>query len=471
MTTTNVETLNEKNTSIDQEESVTISSETLQQLLQNMTHRDQPVSEKELLKAATLLQEIISSPSPAVEVAKHLDEIDNLLPAIIDLNIQQAKTDGRPDIASGLRDLKTNITLQKSIFEESFKQQPPQKADNTKEGKFVGKVAVFESANSDSCVRERAKTLRTSLQESNSLVNDSEKPDVAVFINPFSDPVMVEKMAEVSVANVPIILDLDRYIDLAVFTGQKSGETASSPQPLDRRLISALLLADLITVSTESFAETLRLSGFPAMTIPDGWSKSNPYWAESSKLDCPTIQLGWFGNSDNLDDLAVIRRPLIRILREFDDKVRIIIVGNQNAYRMFDSVPENLKTFIPCLAQDELPYIINQMDILLMPLRKTELNEMSSDKMLVYAGVKRIPWVASDFPASHEWNHGGMLCNSLEEWHTNLRCLIQDKDLRNTLGRDGALAASSREMQTHLNLWHKAFNLVQTIHQNKVINN
>jgi hypothetical protein len=266
---------------------------------------------------------------------------------------------------------------------------------------------------------------------------------------------------------VPIILDLDQFNEQTFLAGSNKMIPNSPSQSLNKAYFSSLFLADLITVTSDPFAESLRLAGYPVMTIPNGWSITNPYWAEKKDTTGATIQMGWFGNSENLDDLAIIRRPLIRILREFDDKLRLIIVGNQNAYRMFDHIPDELKTFIPCLVQDELPYIMNQMDILLMPLRKTAANEMCSDEMLVYAGIKKIPWIASSFPASTSWAKGGMICTDLEEWHTNLRCLILEKGLRRSLGSEGFHNAARREMFFHIHLWHKAFSLVQSFQENK----
>jgi hypothetical protein len=133
---------------------------------------------------------------------------------------------------------------------------------------------------------------------------------------------------------------------------------------------------------------------------------------------------------------------------------------------MFDHVPVELKTFIPFLAKDELPYIINQMDVVLMPLRKTMKNTMRSDEILMYAGIKKIPWVASPFSMVKNWGKGGVMCTTLEEWHTSLRCLILDRALRESLGYEGFQKATRREMLVHVQQWLKAFKLVQAQKRN-----
>jgi tetratricopeptide (TPR) repeat protein len=54
-------------------------------LLQRLTGKSQIISENDIVRAAELLDKIINSESPADLVASHLDEIDELLPALIEL--------------------------------------------------------------------------------------------------------------------------------------------------------------------------------------------------------------------------------------------------------------------------------------------------------------------------------------------------------------------------------------------------
>lgn len=447
-----------------QEEPIPTSPEALRRLLQTLTHREEPVSEEEMIRAATLLNEIVSSPRPAVEVSQRLEEIDSLLPALIDLNIQQAKHDGRPDLAAGLQNLKNNIHLQKSIQKTAAQELRLDNDDMTGPvEKFTGKVVVFQPGNESAASNNRIRLLQTTLEAEGCLVRDTgldDHPDLAVFSNPFLDPQLMEKMVKYSASGVPVILDLDQYYDQNFFPGLNSTSGGIMDQVVDRAYVSSLILADLITVTSEAYAKNLRSSGYPAMAISNSWSIQNPYWAEKVNTVGATLQLGWFGSSGNLEDLAVIRRPLIRILNEFNDKIRLIIVGDQDAYRMFDHVSDSLKTFIPGVGEDDLPYLINQMDILLMPLRKTPGNQMRSDDILMYAGIKKLPWIASPFPAAMDWKKGGVICSTAEEWHTNLRFLILDKDFRRALGSDGFHKATRREMLVHIQQWYRAFSLV-----------
>lgn len=452
------------------------SPEALQKLVQQLAHREQPISEKELMRAAKLLNDIVNSSRPAVEVANRLNEIDDLLPVLIDLNIHQAKVDGRPDLAAGLKNLKANISIQKTIIGKGDQSAGLVTIDEPgSKAKFSGKVAIYQPTDVNAENSDRMRLLTDGLYKADCLAEPGEGsngyPDLALFSNPFLDAHLMEKMVKFSAAGVPIILDLDQYFEQSIFPGENNPKGGNLPGSIDRSFVSALILADLITVPSESYAASLQESGYPAIEITNGWTMANPYWAEKAATAGATLQMGWFGNNGDLDDLAVIRRPLIRLLNEFNDKLRLIIIGNQDAYRMFDHVPDELKTFIPRLTKEELPFILNQMDIVLMPLRKTAANEMRSDDVLMHAGVKKIPWAASSFPAVKNWGKGGLICYTPEEWHTSLRCLILDKELRQTLGMEGFHNASKREMLIHVQQWYKAFSLVQSMKKNKLASN
>jgi hypothetical protein len=96
---------------------------------------------------------------------------------------------------------------------------------------------------------------------------------------------------------------------------------------------------------------------------------------------------------------------------------------------------------------------------------------MNSDDLFMYAGIKKIPWVASPSSVSTKWTKGGILCSTLDEWHTNLRYLILDKELRFALGSDGFNKAATREIRTSIGSWNQAFNFMASFqHSGKKIN-
>ncbi|EKD87670.1 MAG: hypothetical protein ACD_35C00294G0001, partial [uncultured bacterium] len=90
-------------------EEIPTDSASVSKMLQDITGRPTPVTEAEILSAASLLDSIVHSQNPAEIVARNLEQIDTLLPALIELNIRQAKNDRRFDLVNMLQALKENI--------------------------------------------------------------------------------------------------------------------------------------------------------------------------------------------------------------------------------------------------------------------------------------------------------------------------------------------------------------------------
>ncbi len=102
------------------EEPVPTDMQAVSRLLQRLTGSPRSIREDDIMRAATLLEKIVNSATPADLVSAHLDEIDNLLQALIEVNIRQARADGHIDVADALRNLQLNIDYQLSSKEDYF---------------------------------------------------------------------------------------------------------------------------------------------------------------------------------------------------------------------------------------------------------------------------------------------------------------------------------------------------------------
>ena len=101
------------------EESAPTDLAAVARLLQRLTGKTKAIDENDIVRAAFLLDKIINSDSPAELVSRHLDEIDELLPALIELNIRQAHADGKTELAQALRALQFNVDRQLVAKEEN----------------------------------------------------------------------------------------------------------------------------------------------------------------------------------------------------------------------------------------------------------------------------------------------------------------------------------------------------------------
>ncbi len=423
-------------------------------LLQRLTGNTKEVDENDVVRVAFLLDSIINSGSPAEMVVQHLDEIDELLPALIELNIRQAHADGRPDLADGLRNLQRTIDFQLVGKQENSPGVENQEFDPPR---FNGNVLMLlpdleTKSKRTSLLKQALESLGCRVSErSEYLANRDIKPDIVITSNPHTNPRLIDSLSALSAAEVPIILDLDADFELLPISHRDYNTRGLGTRTRSDAFAAALALARVVTVPAEMQAQSLKGAARQIFVVPDGWSRQNKLW-EKEPPSRGTINIGWAGSSGQLEDLVSIRRYIIRITREFSN-TRVVILGNPAAYRLFESLPENRRFYVPVVSHEEIPHLLNQLDILLVPLRNLPYNLSLPDSPLVEAGARGVPWIASTTPEFRRWSAGGILCENLDEWHLNLRHLVMDRELRLNLGNAGKDAAKAREMDYLGQLW------------------
>jgi len=430
-------------------------------LLQRLTGKSQEISESDILRAADLLEKIINSESPAELVSSRLDEIDELLPALIELNIRQAYADGKPELADSLRGLQLNIDYQLAARDGESPDAASAGAQN--HAPFKGSILfllpeVEHISGRMTLLKSALEALGCQVSEKREFIpNRDSAPDVVITSDPHLKPALIESLSALSLTNVPIILDLDTDFDKQPISHPEYNTRGLGTRVRSNAYTSALSLARTVTVPSEVHAESLKNLVQDVRVIPDGWSEQNKLWHKDPQPR-NTINIGWMGTNGQIEDLILIRRFIIRIIREFHN-TRIVIIGNPQAYRLFEGLPENRRMYLPAVAQEEFPYQLGQVDVLLVPLCNTPYNLSLPDTILMEAGAKGIPWVASPIQSFKNWQMGGVVSETMDEWHLNLRHLVMDEELRRRLGREGRMAAKAREMKQSGKAW------LEIIHQ------
>jgi hypothetical protein len=142
-------------------------------------------------------------------------------------------------------------------------------------------------------------------------------------------------------------------------------------------------------------------------------------------------------------------------LREFP-QAHLLIVGDPEVYALFEGLPEGQRQYLPAVGPEDFPYLLRQVDVLLLPYRASRFNGSLSDRLLVQGGALRIPWVGSRLPALVAWESGGLVANTADDWHPCLRQLVLDADLRCSLGEAGRTKAEAREIGRLAQAWMEA---------------
>lgn len=429
-----------------------LEAERLEFLLQKLTGKSRGVQENEIEKATQLLEKIIRSSNPADLVATHLDQIDTLLPALLEMNIRQAKAERRNDLAQGLTNIQESIGQPQTTLNNLSK--GPSDLENLSKVHTV--TMLVPEQDSPSVRAQFIHDCISALGIKVEIVHSTDEarlshPQLVVVCNPHVNPWLLEYMAECTAQKIPTILDLDAdYEQMPLNHPEYLFKGLGSPVNA-RGYAAALLLSNLITTPSQKFAEQLSSSGYHVQCLPDGWSHSNYLW-EKKGPKRTTINIGWLGGSGMLEDLVEIRRILIRITREFS-KAQLVISEDQKVFQLFENLPENRKMFLPEVSPEDYPFILGQLNILVVPLRNIPFNFTQPDTILMQAGIKRLPWVGSKLPMTVEWNAGGLIASTQDEWHTNLRQLLLDDDTREKLGEMGYQKAKDRELSQMKELW------------------
>lgn len=443
-----------------------LSNASIARLIQALTGKSFAVSEMELEQAANLLDETMNSPSPALSVAENLDSIDTLLPALIELNIRQARSNGRQDLVSQLENMKAEIIGGKLLEPVGMSDvSDPISVDAGAKTRMLN-ILVVGMNTIDS--PHRMGLIGQGLADGGHVVEVSKESadfswdayDVVIAHNPHANPLVLKGLAARAAHKLPTIVDLD-YDFRQMNVDHPDFSRMGLANPVSARAFKAALeLANHVTVGGKATAEMLTAEGYPVSVIPDSWWGKNPFWQRSAPPRA-TLNIGIFSDAGQVEAVAMVRRAVIRVLREFP-QTRLVISGDPQNYHLFDSLPDVRRLFLPPADAEDYPYLLAQADILLMPMMENPFNAFLPDRKFMEAGVRKIPWIASLTPASLEWGKGGLIANSFEEWYSLLHMLVKDGNIRQELGSEGSKKSSERESQIVGFQWMKVIESITT---------
>jgi tetratricopeptide (TPR) repeat protein len=416
-------------------------------LLQRLTGSASPITDEEVARAARMLQDILRSPEPAQEVARRLEEVDALLPALLELNIRQARADGRPELVRPLEELLHYIDLQVRVRREDMAE--PDVRSTADVDVIRRRILFLMPATGTISPRQH---IALEAIESRGLhpdiataaeIDRLRAADVVMLFDPHTSASAMEALAMCAGSRVPVVVDLsDNFESMPVDHPAYAERGLGTPEAA-KAYTAAIQLADVISVPSRMLAESLGAAGRQVEVVPDGWSRRNELWQKTTARR-RALNIGWLGCAGCLEDLALVRRAIIRLMREFSH-VQLMIGGDPSAYQLFETMPETRRQYLPPAHAEDYPYLLSQVDVLLLPYRNTAYHHSLSDRAVMEAGVKAVPWIASPIPAFVDWAAGGLIASAVDEWHLHMRTLVLDESLRASLAVGGQTKAGTRE--------------------------
>ena len=432
------------------------------ELIQRQTGNVALVSEEDVVKANKLLEEYLRSPTPSQAVAQHFDEIDQLLPALIELNVRQARADGKNDLAEALQDMLANVLLQIDLTDSAPEKHPVNKISKKPHEKQVLLVGMDSY---DAPLRKQliAQALADRGVEVMELPDENTGDtwgtcEIMIAHNPHGSQEFGRLIGARAAAGLATILDLDMNFEKLPVSHPDYEQLGLKTANDIRTYRASLMLANQVCVKSAQYEEILREDGFPTQVIPDSWNQENLLWHKPAPQRS-TFNIGIYVMPGQIEDVKQIRRSVLHVIREFPN-TRLVINGDLDVFRMFDSLPDSKRVFLPSVEDEDYPYLLAQSDILLFPLQNNEFNNQRSDSNVMDAGIRRIPWIGSPTRPHTDWGSGGLVVFSNEDWYTHMVSLIHDMELRKKLGIAGFQKALKRENQMIGNLWVSAIEQV-----------
>ncbi len=133
----------------------------------------------------------------------------------------------------------------------------------------------------------------------------------------------------------------------------------------------------------------------------------------------------------------------------------------------FEAIESPNKKFSPLVKYDEYIRIISSCDVVLTPLDGSVFNRYKSDIKFLEAGSGGAAMIASPtvYADTIVHEHNGLIADTPEEWGQGFRRLIEDKALREKLGRNAKnYVARNRMLMQHA---HKRLEWYQHLWNNR----
>jgi tetratricopeptide (TPR) repeat protein len=357
----------------------------------------------------------------------------------ITLGLDETK---RADLVKKLGALKKKVTL---VTETTVNSEPTE----------IKKIGFFAPAGSTGLYRLSHIAKYYQGQGKDTIIGDESSEmdlsslDLVIFADPLFSAEIIKKVNACNQTMKPFVIDIDQdYFQIPpehpAYLKYGPGNPAAL-QALEGMLKAAAWVMTTSKVLAERYG---KYSKEVKVFLPD-WDPENPLWTKKSPSR-KTVNVGWVGSEAERPDLLTIRKDILKLMRAYP-AVNLVISGDMKAYESFSAISEKRRVFLPASDPESLPYLLQQIDILIVPLQNTLYNQARSDELLLAAGVRSIPWVASGIPAYKDWGAGGTIVENDANWYRVLANYIESKDFYKTTCASGNNQAKKRAGRYLLN--------------------
>lgn len=207
--------------------------------------------------------------------------------------------------------------------------------------------------------------------------------------------------------NIPLWVDYDDFLFEVPFTNP--AYRIYSPEDIKKNIAEIIVMADLVTVSTEFLAECLRkkdgdLLNKNTVVIPNGFNETNfiQKWRGIRDNDI----ISWRGSNTHDEDLLEVTSQLVE-LSEKNKNWGFNFIGSKPAF-LVNALKGNNIYYTEALSIDDyFEYLWKlQPSVHIVPLKKSRFNLCKSNISWIEATYAGAITVAPDFP---EWRKPGII--------------------------------------------------------------
>jgi Flp pilus assembly protein TadD len=274
---------------------------------------------------------------------------------------------------------------------------------------------------------------------------DLEKFDCFIFSQPHISSDLINGVMACIQADKRFVVDIDQDYHAMPEDHPAYAQFGQGNATAMKALKIMLQEAEWVSAPSSVLAERMAPFAKAVKVILPMWDQENPLWNKSKTKRTP-FNLGWIGTMADRADLITIKSTLEDCIKNIP-QAQLVIAGDSAAYELFDGISESRRLFLPAANPEDIPYVLSQFDILLIPFRDNLFNQAKSDLALLEAGVLRIPWVATPIQSYKEWGEGGIFAETAEEWCEAITRLVNDEKLGLELGEKGRVKAEDREKE------------------------
>lgn len=195
----------------------------------------------------------------------------------------------------------------------------------------------------------------------------------------------------------------------------------------------------ICTTTTNFLAEKLQEKGKKVFIVPNKLSVHDVEVAKSvtRREEDDSVRIGYFsGTISHNKDFAVITDALLTVLEKYP-RTKLFLVGPLETESKLSVFKDRIEQ-LPYVQRDKHFANVASVDINLAPLEiGNPFCESKSELKFFEAGIVGVPTVASataPYKGAIEDGIDGFVASTTEEWVNKLSRLIEDKELRDSMG-------------------------------------